>query len=140
VLDHPYLPAGFNADDNNGDEVDGAGTNWNVWPVLFDTFESRRVLIVTQDMLDVFEEACPDFVPARIDTTQVFPPAERVIDIPSHGWRELAISGEGNTVMIRPAPRSRSISDDWGDQTLPAQGDQVLPATGPGTVNVRKRQ
>jgi len=58
---HPRLPAGFNADDNNGDEVDGAGTNWPVWPYLFDSFVPLEVLIITDEMLEIFD-GCPDYV------------------------------------------------------------------------------
>jgi len=58
---HPVLPAGFNADDNNGDEVDGAGTNWAVWPYLFDSFVPLEVLIITPEMLEIFD-GCADYV------------------------------------------------------------------------------
>jgi len=65
---HPRLPAGFNADDNNGDEVDGAGTNWPVWPYLFDSFIPLEVLIITPEMLEVFD-GCADYVIPRVATT-----------------------------------------------------------------------
>jgi len=70
---HPLLPAGFNADDNNGDYVDGPGTNWPVWPVLFDTFVGIPIVILTQEMMDVFEDACPDYVAPCVSDTIVFP-------------------------------------------------------------------
>jgi hypothetical protein len=58
---HPILPCGFNADDVNGDDYDGPGTNWPVSPVLFDTFEAMEVVIITEEMLAVFE-GCGDYV------------------------------------------------------------------------------
>jgi hypothetical protein len=57
---HPFLPAGFNADEINGDETNGAGTNWPIGPLTFDSFEALRPLIVTQPMLAAFD-GCADY-------------------------------------------------------------------------------
>lgn len=68
MTDHPLLPAGFNADPINTDETDGAGINAPVWPVLFDTFESLRPLLITQEMLAVFDGCADLVIPAENDT------------------------------------------------------------------------
>jgi hypothetical protein len=140
VPDHPFLPAGFNADDNNGDEVDGAGTNWHVWPVLFDSFEKRRVLIITDEMLAVFDEACADYTPSPVDNTHVYPPTERVIEILSRGWRTIDVTSDANVVVIRASPRTKVVARDWDSETLPARNDIVLPAGSPNVVQSRKHQ
>lgn len=79
--DHPVLPTGYNSWENNGDEVDGAGVNEAVWPVLFDTFEAIPVLIVTEEMMAAFD-GCADFI---------VPCENNVVTIPH----------EPETVMIR---------------------------------------
>jgi len=77
---HPILPCGFNADDINGDETNGAGTNWVVSPVLFDSFVGLTPLIMTSDMFAAFDE-CPDLtIPCENDTV-VFPAGPRVLKI-----------------------------------------------------------
>jgi hypothetical protein len=140
VPEHPLLHAGYNFDDINGDEIDGAGTNWTVWPVLFDAYIGHVPLIVTDEMMSVFDEACADFTPAHIDTTTTLPPPERVTEIQSNGWRMIMVASEGNVITIRQTPREKVIRDIWGEETLPVQGDQVLPRAGANTVRVRKRQ
>ena len=70
---HPRLPAGFNQDPIDGDEVDGAGTNHPIWPELFDTFFSYKVMFVTEEMMNVFETACPDYVVPCVPNTITFP-------------------------------------------------------------------
>jgi len=69
---HPLLPAGINADDNNGDEVDGAGTNWEIWPELFDSFIGLQVMLVDSEMMAVFDTGFPDYAPPCIPNTIVF--------------------------------------------------------------------
>jgi hypothetical protein len=58
---HPIFNSGINADDYNGDEYDGAGTNWRISPMLFDSFEPKQPLILTDEMVAVFK-ACPDLI------------------------------------------------------------------------------
>lgn len=70
---HPILPTGYNSWDNNGDEVDGAGVNMAVWPVLFDTFIGLEFVIVTQAMIDMFDEECPDYVVACVNELIMIP-------------------------------------------------------------------
>jgi hypothetical protein len=77
---HPQLPAGFNADPIDGDEVDGAGNNWPVWPVLVDTFELRRPLILTDESFEVFE-GCADLVIGCVNNTITLPRDVRTLTI-----------------------------------------------------------
>jgi hypothetical protein len=80
MTDHPILPAGFNADPIDGDEVDGAGTNWPVWPVLVDTSECKRPLILTKESFEVFE-GCADLVIAGVNNTIILPQEVRTLVI-----------------------------------------------------------
>ena len=69
---HPILPAGFNSDDINGNEFNGAGTNWPVWPWMFDTFQGFVPLIITPEMMAVFL-TCPDVSFPHEPDTITFP-------------------------------------------------------------------
>ena len=77
---HPILPAGFNADPIDGDEVDGAGTNWPVWPALVDTVEVHRPLILTKENFEVFE-GCADLVIGGTNNTIILPQEVRTLVI-----------------------------------------------------------
>ena len=139
MSDHPYLPAGYNADSYDDDEVDGAGTNWAIWPVLFDAYIGHAPVVVTDDMLAVFDEACPDFSPAAVNTTLTLPAVNRQINISANGWTTITFAYENNVVMIRPESRKQVIPDDWGDETLPMQDNRVLLSGGADVVKPRKR-
>ena len=79
-MTHPVLPAGYNSDPNNGDEVDGAGTNWTVWPTLIDTFERKLPLILTAEMLAAFDD-CADVVVDCVPDTVLIPFEDPVVEI-----------------------------------------------------------
>lgn len=97
---HPVLPAGYNADDNNGDEVDGAGTNWPIWPVLFDSFIGLRTIILTEEMMNIFDTTCPDYtVPATYNVITL--PVENHEVVARNAWRELVLPGHSNTIRRR---------------------------------------
>jgi hypothetical protein len=70
---HPVLPAGYNSWENNGDEIDGAGVNEPVWPAYFVSFETRDLMIINADLLQIFEDGCPDYVVPAVQDTIVFP-------------------------------------------------------------------
>ena len=137
--EHPYLPAGYNADDWDGDEIDGAGTNWAIWPVLFDAYIGYAPLIITDDMMAVFDEACPDFSPAGINTTLTLPAVNREITISANGWTTITFAYENNVVMIKRTSRSQVIAADWGDEALPMQDNRILLKGGTDVVKPRKR-
>lgn len=79
---HPQLPAGYNADDIDGDEVDGAGTNWSIVPAYVETFMPLEVIIITKEMLAVFD-GCPDYVVPPVDNVIVFPCEEKTVAVPA---------------------------------------------------------
>lgn len=69
--DHPILPCGINSWMIAGDELDGAGVNEPVWPLLFDSFEPVPVFIVTDEMMAAFD-GCADYVvPCQNDTVMI---------------------------------------------------------------------
>ena len=78
---HPVLPAGYDSWEHAGDEINGSGVNEPVWPQLFDTFVALEVLIITEDMMEIFETGCPD------------------LTLPFDRW-EIAMPGENNVVVI----------------------------------------
>lgn len=80
---HPYLPCGYNSCDNDGDEIDGAGVNEAVWPVLFDTFLPLMPMIVTTEMMDAFD-GCADLVIPGLRNTVVIPAESRTLMIVGH--------------------------------------------------------
>jgi hypothetical protein len=75
---HPILPAGYNSWMINGDEVDGAGVNEPVSPLLFDTFVGLRVVILTEEMLEVFE-GCADYTVPGQNNVVIFPNEVRTL-------------------------------------------------------------
>ncbi len=58
---HPVLPTGYNSTENDGDEIDGAGVNDSIIPVWTDMFVPLTVLVITDDMMAVFD-GCADYV------------------------------------------------------------------------------
>lgn len=71
VTGHPLLHCGYNSTTNNEDELDGAGVNESVWPVLFDSFESLAPLIITEAMLAQFDGCADLTVPAVNDVFMI---------------------------------------------------------------------
>jgi len=74
---HPQLPAGYDSWEHNGDEINGAGVNEPVWPYLFDTFVALEVLIINEEMMEIFVTGCPDYVVPGQPNTITFPPEVR---------------------------------------------------------------
>jgi len=105
---HPILPAGFNADDFNGDEMNGAGTNWPVWPVLFDTFVALDVFLVTEEMLEIFE-GCADYVVSIGLKTVTFPRENRVLLLNQEGVSTIQIAAQDDTVVFSRERRAQTI-------------------------------
>jgi hypothetical protein len=138
-MNHPILPCGYNADDNNGDEVDGAGTNWPIWPVLFDTFEGLVPLIITDEMLEVFVTECSDIVFPDVSDqialpfellTHMIPAEEQVLMIAGESDR-LVLSRQAQTQAIRGEKRDLAIAGVNDDLALPGDGrTQVIRKVG----------
>lgn len=119
---HPILPAGYNADDNNGDEVDGAGTNWSIWPNLFDTFQGLKTLVITGDMMDVFETTCPDYIVPSVNNIITWPMENQQIAM-LNVWRTYAVPAAGNVIVLQATPRETMIRPEPDTANI-AQGDQ----------------
>jgi hypothetical protein len=81
ALRHPLLPTGYNSWMIDGDEVDGAGVNEPIWPTLFFTFQPMEVMIMTAEMLDVFETGCADVIISCQPNRIVFGPEVRTLVI-----------------------------------------------------------
>lgn len=76
-IDHPTLPAGYNSVTIDGDMMNGPGINEPVWPEITEGFQPMIPLIVVDEMLEVFEKACPDYVVPCQTNSVTFPRATR---------------------------------------------------------------
>jgi hypothetical protein len=79
-MKHPILPAGYNSWENDGDEVDGAGVNEPISPDYFDALEPGFPLILSSEMLAVFD-GCADLVIACVPDTIVIPRQDDIVEI-----------------------------------------------------------
>ncbi len=96
---HPQLPAGYNSDPIDGDEVDGAGTNWAIEPLWTDTFLSYPLVLITPDMLEIFETGCPDYVVQRVDNVYTLPAEVRTHTVP-RDYQDYIPSPVNNTIVF----------------------------------------
>lgn len=78
---HPPLPAGYNADEIAGDEVDGAGTNWAIWPEHFVSYEGLEPLLLQLEDIEAFAELCADYVVSCVNDTLTIPREVEVLQI-----------------------------------------------------------
>lgn len=123
-MTHPILPCGYNADDNNGDEVDGAGTNWPIWPVYFDTFESFIPLIVTAEMLEVFLSECADIAFAWEDNLVELPFELLTMTIPSE-VTTVMIEGESDALVLSREMQALAIRRDQHTLAVVGKSDTL---------------
>jgi len=79
---HPIFPAGFNSWDINGDDINGPGVNEPVWPYLFDSFVPLEVLIITPEMLEVFD-GCADYTVPGVTRDIPIDPQPNVYVLPA---------------------------------------------------------
>jgi hypothetical protein len=125
VIPHPTLPAGYNADPNDGDEVDGAGTNWLFWPALLDAFAPLQPFVLTPEMLAAFDD-CPDVVVACVENTVTVPYASISYEVPYKN-DTVVVAAENDLIMVAwqddtvMVPPSRDV-------TVPPQSDVLTPA------------
>ena len=120
---HPFLPAGYNADDNNGDELNGAGTNWPVWPVMFDTFESLNLVVMNDEALDAFETACPDYIVAGMNNIITWPMQNPEMAA-RNLWSPLALADQSNVIVVPFAAREAKVRPEL-DTAVAARSDQT---------------
>lgn len=95
---HPILPCGYNSWEDDGDEVNGSGVNEPIWPTLTDLFIALEVLIITPEMLEVFD-GCADWAAPHDANEQLIPGSIwelAVADFPT----EQVIEAESNTVVV----------------------------------------
>ena len=137
AVTHPFLYAGFNFDDINGDEADGAGTNWPIWPVYFDTFEGLVPLIVTDEMLEVFNTECADIVFPHEDNSIELPFEQLATTIPLE-VATVMIDGEGNTIAFPWAPRTQVVRTDRKGVRVSGKSDTLAMPGGADTAAIRK--
>jgi hypothetical protein len=76
---HPILPTGYDSAAMNADEFNGPGINEPVWPTLFDTFEAKEVLIITEDMLEVFDGCADVVIRPQNDNVVIAPFADTIV-------------------------------------------------------------
>jgi hypothetical protein len=116
---HPILPAGYNSAPNDGDEVDGPGYNEPIWPYLFNAFIPLEVLIITLEMLEVFD-GCADYtvlsVPDQIDIegrpeTYVLAPAPSVY-VPAAGDVTYVAAAANNLTVFPAEQRTLVITEE----------------------------
>ena len=108
---HPYLPTGYDSADIGGDEVNGPGVNWPIWPELFDTFVSFEAMFITDSMMNFFATGCPD------------------LKIPHDTWE----------VLLPHEERTQIIRTDWVGQMLPSQNNVLRFPQEVRKQEVRKR-
>jgi hypothetical protein len=65
--EQPDLFGTWNSDAINADEINGGGVNWPLSPVLFDTFEPKQPLIMTDALQALFTDQPDYIVPAQMD-------------------------------------------------------------------------
>ena len=137
---HPVLPCGYNDDPIDGFEVDSPGNNWAIWPALYDTFIGFGVLVITEDMLRVFIDACPDFAPDYENPVYTLSHDDQVHEISSRGWPEYEIAAINNIVQIPREARTRAIPAEWGEGvTVFAGDDELAVPVGARSKQIRKR-
>jgi hypothetical protein len=120
---HPILPCGLNSVAMDGDEVNGAGINFAIWPMLFDTYEGFEPIVLTADKIAVFDE-CPDVKFGAPDNDNLIPNIERTTEL-RHRWIPQEIPGQNNTMMFEPWENTLIISRRSNLVQLPPDTDGV---------------
>lgn len=118
---HPILPAGYNADDNNGDEVDGAGTNWSIWPALFDTFIGLKTLVITGEMMDIFDNTCPDYI-APGEPNLITWPVDNWELQARNPWLDIVLPADPSLIMIPYQSRELNIRHEPDTEVIKQEG------------------
>lgn len=121
--EHPILFAGFNADPINGDEADGAGTNWPLWPTLFDSFIGLRPLIITEEMLAVFDE-CADLVIPHVNVTATVAGENQHIQL-GGSWPEWVLPATSSTLRFPWESRDQKIGKISAVANVPPESDTI---------------
>jgi hypothetical protein len=137
LTDHPTMPAGYNADPIDGDEVDGSGTNWTIWPVLFDTFIGLVPLVITPEMMDAFLQECADLVLPWEDNIVAVPPDRLDITLRPE-IQEVAASGDADKVAWKRRADTVVLQPDGAQVTAGGEPETITLADEEDTDTVRK--
>lgn len=116
---HPVLPAGFNEWTINGLEFNAPGTNAQVWPDIFDSFEGMEIVIITEEMMDYFVTGCPDLVVA-------------------HAEDELVMRGR-QSASVAPEPSRVHVPGETTVVTFPVVADTVHAAAPDNNAEMTRR-
>lgn len=135
---HPDLFAGFNADPINGDVADGPGTNWPVWPVLFDCFIPLQPLIITEEMLAVFD-GCADILIADVDNVDRITGEDPYLLL-GDPWPDWILPPPATTVTFQRGPRRQAISKVSSVITPRGANDTMTLKRGPRSVAIGRRR
>lgn len=130
---HPIFNAGLNSDDYDGDEFNGAGTNWPVSPVYFDSFEALSPVILTKEMLDAFEQ-CADLI-FPCPENYVHFSARRDTEVPLAASALVAVHQTANQQTIPSEARVRHVGTPSREFALKATGRNLMISR---TVNTEK--
>ena len=122
---HPQLPAGLNADDVNDDVIDGGGTNWPIWPMLFDTYQGFAPVIVTDEMQEVFD-GCADYTVGCVVDEFILPAAIGPYLV-GGTWPDIVPPLMNNTIVIPWQPRELNI---------PAPDSTIMPPGRPTGISI----
>jgi hypothetical protein len=139
MTQHPLLPAGYNADPIDGFEIDSPGTNWAVWPTLYDTFISLEAIIITQEMMDAFGNLCPDYAPTGEDMTAIARGIYDTYVVPAIGWPHITVEAVNSTYMIAGEYPVYVIRADKEGITISEPGNVVPMQRGVRAQQMRKR-
>ena len=133
---HPFLPAGYDSTAIGCDEVDGPGLNEPIWPVLFDTFEGLSPVIITDEMMEVFD-GCADYIVAADLWRSVFPAEERTFMVAGI-WSDYEVAAQNNVLVFPREVRTQKVPADWGDNAIPVKQDTMVFSSETRTHIVRK--
>jgi hypothetical protein len=135
--DHPIMPAGYNADPIDGDEVDGSGTNWAIWPVLFDCYIGLIPMLLTDEMLEAFVQQCPDLILFPEDDTVMFQ-RDRLVVTARPDIEEIAASGEIDSITMSRETGTVIVQPEGDDVTTTGESDELGLPDEPDTTEIRK--
>ena len=111
-MSHPLLPCGYNSAAIDGDELNGAGVNEPVWPLLFDTFEAMTVIVTSEELHEAVE-ICPDFVIDPQNSLLILPSGWPIF-VPAHdAWLDpQAIAVESGLIVLPRRPQTQAVTPE----------------------------
>jgi hypothetical protein len=123
----PELVGGcFNGEALNEWNFNGGGNN----PIPVHSFEvdfyvNTYPLILTEEMLAVFDE-CPDLIVPCEDVTTLVP-AEDDLLVVAYGWPVLVVPREDDRVLLPAEVETMVVPSDWPELVIPPNTGVVTP-------------